>query len=144
MVIAIPDCQGRVSPVLDTAARLLVIRRHRGQTVERREIPLGLLPADALGRSLVELQIDVLLCAALSEPLLHLLQNSGIRVVRHLCGEVDAILQAFWGRRLRRAEFRMPGCWGRHVQGTCCGAGIRRGSGRKPSATHGGRARRNQ
>jgi predicted Fe-Mo cluster-binding NifX family protein len=120
MVIAIPNCQGRVSPVFDTAARLLVVRRRQGRVVDRKEIQLGLLPADALARSLTELQINVLLCAAISESLLRVLKGCGIRVVPHLCGEVEAIVQAFCGGHLRRSEFRMPGCWGRHFDGACC------------------------
>lgn len=120
MVIAIPNCQGRVSPVFDTAARLLVVRRYRGRVVGRKDIEIGILPADALARSLVELRIDVLQCAAISESLLRVLKGFGIRVVPHLCGEVEAIVQAFCSGHLRRSEFRMPGCWGRHLDGGCC------------------------
>jgi predicted Fe-Mo cluster-binding NifX family protein len=120
MVIAIPNCQGRVSPVFDTAARLLVVRRRQGRVVDRKEIQLGPMPGDALARSLTELQIDVLLCAAISESLRRVLRGRGIRVLPHLCGEVEAIMQAFCGGQLRRSEFRMPGCWGHHSDGACC------------------------
>jgi predicted Fe-Mo cluster-binding NifX family protein len=120
VTIAIPVSQQRISPVLDTAARLLLVTRRRGKEVERTEFVLGLLPPEELARSVAELQIDVLLCAAVSEPLLQALERRGVRVKPHLCGEVESVLRAFRCGRLRRDEFRMPGCWGQHSHGGCC------------------------
>ena len=110
MLIAIPVLQERISPVLDTAARLLLITRRRGKEVARREFVLGPLPLEGLARSVAELRVDVLLCAALSEPLLRALERRGVRVKPHLCGEVESVLRAFDCGQLRRDEFRMPGC----------------------------------
>jgi predicted Fe-Mo cluster-binding NifX family protein len=120
VLIAVPNCQGRVSPVLDTAARLLLITRRRGKEVERKEFILNSLPPEGLARSVAELRVDVLLCAALSEALLRALERRGVRVKPHLCGEVESVLRAFDCGQLRRDEFRMPGCWGQHLHGGCC------------------------
>ena len=120
MTIAIPVSQDRISPVLDTAARLLLVTRRRGKEVERKEIVLNPLPAEALANSVAELCVDVLLCAALSESLLRALEQRGVRVKSHLCGEVESVLRAFDCGQLRRDEFRMPGCWGQHLRGECC------------------------
>ena len=126
MLIAIPTFQGRVSPVFDAASRLLVVHRRRGRKLERREFVLGILAPDALARSVAELRVDVLLCAAISEPLRLALERGGVRVEHHLCGEVEELLAAFCAGNCRCAEFRMPGCWENHGRGTvvrhgCCG-----------------------
>lgn len=120
VTIAIPVSQERISPVLDTAARLLLVTRRRGKEVERKEIVLNPLSAEALANSVAELCVDVLLCAALSESLLRGLEQRGVRVKPHLCGEVESVLRAFDCGQLRRDEFRMPGCWGQHLRGECC------------------------
>jgi predicted Fe-Mo cluster-binding NifX family protein len=120
VTIAIPVSQERISPLLDTAARLLLVTRRRGKEVERKEFVLSPLPPEALARNMAELRVDVLLCAALSESLLRLLQQRGVRVMSHVCGDVKAVLQAFCCGRLSRPEFRMPGCWGRHLDAGCC------------------------
>jgi predicted Fe-Mo cluster-binding NifX family protein len=120
VTIAIPVCQERVSPVLDTAARLLLVTRRRGKEVARKEFVLTPQPTDALATCLAELHVDVLLCAALSESLWRGLERLGVRVRPHLCGEVEAILRAFDCGQLRRDEFRMPGCWGWHTHQWCC------------------------
>lgn len=121
VTIAIPVLQNRISPVLDTATHLLLVTRRRGREVGRKEYVLSPLPPEALARSLVELRVDVLLCAALSGLLSQALQRGNVRVRSHLCGEVDSVLRAFCGGRLNRDEFRMPGCLGAHLHGQCCG-----------------------
>jgi predicted Fe-Mo cluster-binding NifX family protein len=120
VTIAIPVSQERISPVLDAAVRLLLVTRRRGKEVERKEFVLSPLPLEGLARSVAELRVDVLLCAALSEPLLRALERRGVRVKPHLCGEVESVLRAFDCGQLRRDEFRMPGCWGQHLHGECC------------------------
>ncbi len=120
VIIAIPTWQGRVSPVLDTASRLLLVSWQKGKEIERREYVLSPLPGEALAVSVVELGVDLLLCAALSEPLLRALRQRGVRVRSHLCGDVPDILEAFRCRRLGQPEFRMPGCWGLHTRSGIC------------------------
>jgi predicted Fe-Mo cluster-binding NifX family protein len=119
MNIAIPVLQERISPVLDTATRLLLVTHRSGKEVERKEVVLGPMHTEMLAGSMVESRVDLLLCAALSEALLRALERRGIRVRPHLCGPIDGILQAFCCDQLDREEFRMPGCWGHHLSGEC-------------------------
>lgn len=120
VTIAIPVCQERISPVLDAAARLLLVTRRRGKEVARKEFVLVPSSTESVARSVAQLNVDVLLCAALSEPLLQALKKNGVQVRPHLCGQVEAVLHAFCCRQLRRDEFRMPGCWGFHLHDDCC------------------------
>lgn len=120
VLIAIPIAQERISPLLDAAARLLLVTRRRGKEVARKEVVLSPQSPEELARSVAELRVDVLLCAALSEPLLRALERRGVQVQPHLCGETEAVLQAFCCNRLNRPEFRMPGCWKQHLPGGCC------------------------
>lgn len=113
MTVAIPIWQDRVSPVFDAASRLLVVRRGRGRKVDRQELALDSVAPDALIQTVMDLGIDVLLCAAISYPLRLALERRGVRVEGNLCGEVEPILRAFHAGTWRK--FRMPGC---HAQGT--------------------------
>jgi predicted Fe-Mo cluster-binding NifX family protein len=119
MTVALPVAEGRISPVLDAAARLLVVTRRRGKESNRRECVVGPLPLNAMAAAIAELKVDVLLCAALSEALRRALEAHGVRVCRHLCGDAEIVLGAFLAGHLRQADFRMPGCWGWHLDGTC-------------------------
>jgi predicted Fe-Mo cluster-binding NifX family protein len=116
VTVAIPIWQERISPVLDAAARLLVVRQRRGAAVERREVTLGVLTPQTLARSVAELGVEALLCGAVSEGLRRALESEGIRVVSDLCGEVETVLRAFARGRLHREDFAMPGCWRRYGQ----------------------------
>ncbi len=128
MRIAIPQWQGRVSPVLDAAANLLVVEVTDGQPASRREFHLAapdpIERAQEIGRE----GADVLICGALSWPLEAALSSAGIRVVSHVCGSVDAVLEAFLDGSLGRSTFVMPGCCGRRRRGP---GGPGRGRGRR-------------
>jgi predicted Fe-Mo cluster-binding NifX family protein len=141
VLIAIPISQERISPLLDAAARLLLVTRQRGKEVARKEFVLSPTSPKELARSVAELRVDVLLCAALSQGLRRELERRGVQVQPHLCGETEAVLQAFCCDRLNRPEFRMPGCWGWHPKNGCERSRAMTGkSGRKQGA----RAQANQ
>jgi hypothetical protein len=126
VTIALPIHQGRLSPLLDTASRLLVLTCRDGQETGRREIVLPPQPPEALARVLAELHLDLLLCGAASEPLLHALHEIGLHVWPHLCGDVEVILHACCHGQLARKEFRIPGCHKQHRVGGECGRPRRR------------------
>lgn len=106
--------------MLDAAARFLVVTHRRGKEVARKQFALSPQLPEELARSVAELRADVLLCAALSEPLRRALEHEGVRVRPHLCGEIESVLRAFHCGQLGRDEFRMPGCWGLRQRRKCC------------------------
>jgi predicted Fe-Mo cluster-binding NifX family protein len=113
VLIAVPNCQGRVSPVFDVAARLVLVRLKGGAEMERRDVVLFEMQPDGIVRSLRELGIDVLICGAISQELQRALELAAIQVVSHICGELEAVITAFRAGTLRQPEFAMPGCCGR-------------------------------
>ena len=111
MLVAIPHHQGRVSPVFDVASRLTLVRVKGRVELERREVTLFETQPDGIARSLAELRVNVLICGAISQMLERLLHRDGVRVVAYVCGEVEAVLQAFLSRTLHAPEFCLPGCY---------------------------------
>ncbi len=117
MKIAIPQWQGRVSPVLDAAANLLIVEATDGQGCWGGELHLAAADPIERAQEIGREGADVLICGALSWPLEAALSSAGIRVVSHICGSVDAVLEAFLGDSLGRNAFVMPGCCGRRRHG---------------------------
>ena len=130
MLIAVPNCQGRVSPVFDVAARLLLVRLKGEAEVERKEVVLFEKQPEGIVRSLCEVGIRVLICGAISRELRTALEQAGIRVVPQICGGLDSVITAFRNRTLEYPEFAMPGCYRRLKQGGRRSAGCRKGFGR--------------
>jgi len=113
MLIAVPNCQGRVSPVFDVAARLLVVRLKGGAELDRWEVALFEKQPGEIVRSLRELGINVLICGGISQGLRVALEHVGIRVLAQVCGGTEAVIAAYRDGRLNSPEFIMPGCRGR-------------------------------
>jgi predicted Fe-Mo cluster-binding NifX family protein len=115
--LAIPNWNGRVSPVFDTARRLVVIDVAR-RTEQRRQVveaETDSFPARRV-RRLGELQIDVLICGAISRSLAELVTMAGVVLVPWVIGPVDDVPQAYLARRLSDPRWRMPGYRGQRIE----------------------------
>jgi predicted Fe-Mo cluster-binding NifX family protein len=135
MLIAVPNCQGRVSPVFDVAARLMVVRLKGNAELERKEVVLYEKQAEGIVRSLRELGINILICGAISQALQVALEHAGIRVVPQICGGLECVINAFRSGTLTQPEFVMPGCCGRRWKMVRRGAwGAKRSHSRRPRA----------
>ena len=123
MRVGIPIWDGRVSPVFDTARRLMLCDVAKGAAGERREedLPPG-MPQRRVAR-LKEVGTEVLICGAISRPLAGMIAATGVQVIPFVSGEVEDVLHAFSEARLGDPAFLMPGCRGR-------GRGRRFGGGR--------------
>jgi predicted Fe-Mo cluster-binding NifX family protein len=132
MKIALPVWCDRISPVFDVAGQLLLADVADGQVIARDAHALTEAATDARIRRLVELGVNTLVCAGISQPLEAGLTDRGIRVVAWVCGNVEEVLAAFIAGRLHEERFAMPGCcWQRRQrsgpQGRMGGRGCQRG-----------------
>ena len=134
MKIAIPTWNGRVSPVFDTASRLLVVEVGEEGECSRFETDISehFLPSKSM--RLTGLEIDTLICGAISRPLAYMITTAGIKLVPWISGQVEDILQAFLKGTLFDMQFIMPGCAGYWGKGP--GGRHGQGGGRRRRGTH--------
>jgi predicted Fe-Mo cluster-binding NifX family protein len=127
--IAIPTWNGRVSPVFDTASRLVVVEAGPGGPYKRFEADMGdeFLPSKVL--RLTGLGVDTLICGAISRPVASMVTTAGIKLIPWISGQVEEVLQAFLKGELLTPQFIMPGCAGHWDRGPHRGFG--RGMGRR-------------
>lgn len=109
MNVAITVWGNRISPVFDSAQTLLVAEIQNNQVVDRK---IQLFQATMFNRSLrllEELNVRVLICGALCEGPVRLLESHDIEVIPFVTGEAEEILTCYvQGKDLK--EFAMPGC----------------------------------
>jgi len=107
--VAIPTWNGRVSPVFDTASRLLLVDVKVNVECSRFETDIS--EAFVFGKTarLKELGVDTLICGAISGQLSHRIMIDGIKLIPWISGHVEDVLQAFLSKKLVDVEFMMPG-----------------------------------
>lgn len=130
MKIAVAAHEGRVSPVLDVARRVLIVEWEGDREIGRHEAALVDEGLSARATALAALHVDVLICGALSQPLEAALTSAGVPLMPRICGSVEEVLAAHRAGRLSDVAFGMPGCCGRRRQQGGCDGGRRRGRGR--------------
>lgn len=130
MKVGIPTWDGRVSPVLDVARRLLLVDIQGNAELSRREVEIQDVPLAARVKQIRELGVEVLICGAVSWPLQAALASAGVRVIAQTCGPVEDVLPAFLSGHLADGAFLMPGCCGRRRRMRAGGHGNRGRTGR--------------
>lgn len=107
--IAIPIFHHRVSPVLDTCTRLLIIDFEEQAEVDRREVAFDMYSPSGRFEILKKLNPDALICCGISEVFDRMLKAAGIRLICGIAGDVQQVAEAFLCNRLDTPYFRMPG-----------------------------------
>jgi len=121
MKIAIPIYNDSVSNVFDFATRLLLVDIENDKETNRSEVALESQSLSQRAGRIKNLEVDVLVCGAISRVLANMVATSGIQVLPYVTGNINDVLQAYLTGQLVKPEFSMPGCW----------PGARRGFGRR-------------
>ena len=111
MKIAIPIYNDSVSNVFDFAIRLLLVDIENGRETNRSEVALESQLLLQRSSQLKTLEVDVLVCGAISRVMANMVTTSGIQVLPYVTGNINDVLQAYLTGELVKAEFSMPGCW---------------------------------
>jgi len=109
MKIAIPIYNDSVSNVFDFATRLLLVDIENGKEANRSEVALESQSLSQRTGQIKNLEIDVLVCGAISRVLANMVTTSGIQVLPYVTGQVDDVLQAYLTGRNRSLVCRVAG-----------------------------------
>ena len=109
MTVAITVWGTRISPVFDSAQTLLVAEICANRVVERKIQRFQATMFSRCLNLLQELDVKGLICGALCEGPVRLLEFHGIEVIPFVTGEAEEILTCYvQGKDLQ--QFAMPGC----------------------------------
>lgn len=110
MKIAVSVWEGRVSPVFDTASRLLVLDAEETGEASRLEVFLDEQTCSRKCSRIQVLGVEVLICGAISRYFQGILTASGIRVIPWICGAASEVVNAYMNGTLSHPRYLMPGC----------------------------------
>ncbi len=120
MRAALTVWDGRVSPVFDVSREALLLVVEGGALVAQSYASLETSSAALKVERLAELEVDTLVCGAISAPLQRELCVRGVRVIGFVAGDLQEVLAALLAGTLPSPALAMPGC---------CGGRSRRGGG---------------
>jgi predicted Fe-Mo cluster-binding NifX family protein len=81
MKIAFTAWEDRISPVFDSARRLLIVDMENMQIISRQYVPFSPQPVFCLGDMLNAMEIDVLICGAISQTPSNVIESSGVKLI---------------------------------------------------------------
>lgn len=126
MKIGIPIWGDRISPVMDTASRLLIVETDGQKEASRFETYLEVQDLPSRCFRIQRLGLDVLICGAISLPFLRRLMSLGIHIIHGISGHPEDVLVAYLQGILNDVRFLMPGFTGNGLGEVNVSAGLRR------------------
>ncbi|MDZ7860781.1 MAG: NifB/NifX family molybdenum-iron cluster-binding protein [Candidatus Krumholzibacteriota bacterium] len=132
--IAITIWNDRISPVFESAGRIILVEVEQNHELSRSERELPVTPFHEAERGnynrsfsprfdeglvckkierLRELDVDILVCGAISNFTAGLVSSAGIEIIGWISGYKEEVIQALIRNRIGDDGFLMPGCFGR-------------------------------
>jgi predicted Fe-Mo cluster-binding NifX family protein len=110
MKIALTIWHHRIAPVFDVARDIRLVEVVAGRiTDQKQHLLVGGLPVQK-ALQLVELEVDTLICGAISHPVRSMITGYGIQVIPFVAGNPEAVIKAWVRGALEKDAFIMPGC----------------------------------
>jgi predicted Fe-Mo cluster-binding NifX family protein len=120
MRIAFPVLRENVSPVLDTAERLLIVQIDKSAGETREEISLSGLSPQKIAE-VISSHTNILVCGGLSSLMSTYLDSRGISVYPWVMGNIEHLIDIFSKGDIPGQEYIMPGCRRNRFGGGRCG-----------------------
>lgn len=129
MKVALTAWENRISPVFDSANRLLIAEVKDAKVIEQRYESFNPAMTARLPEALTNFGIEILICGAISRILSEIIQITGIQLIPFVGGNVDEVLECFAKGLTIVPDFLMPGCGHQRCQRRGKGKGCGQGSG---------------
>jgi len=111
MKIAIAIWNDHVSSAFDFSARILLMEIENEKEISRSQILLESQSPSQRVNQLKSLEVDVLICGAISRTLAEMTAAARIQVLAYITGRIDDVIEAYITGQIERSKFSMPGCW---------------------------------
>ena len=113
MKVAVTVWEDRISPVFDASRRLLIVEIKNARITSRSFVLFDPEQPSTLVRTLVSLDVPVLICGAVSQVPATIIAAGGITLIPFVAGKINRVLEAYAQRKsLNTPTFVMPGCRG--------------------------------
>ena len=109
MRIAISVWEDKISPVLDTASKILIIDKDSQKESSRFEVTLIEQNMSKRCAFIRKLEPDILICGAVSRQFSKMLKTSGIKIISGISGPTKEVLEAYLQGGLLHSGLFMPG-----------------------------------
>jgi predicted Fe-Mo cluster-binding NifX family protein len=110
MKVAFTAWEDRISPVFDSARMLLIANIENERVIGRQYEPFNPQPVSRVVDMLQTLEIEVLICGAISRTPSIIIEASGIKLISFVGGKIDDILRSYANGISIVPGFSMPGC----------------------------------
>lgn len=109
MCVAIATYANRISSILETAEKIVILRAPFYNIEESQIISVSNYSPYEFSRLLKNHKVKTLICGAITGCVRHLIEGQNIKIIPWITGELQDVAQAYSSNRLDTSPFLMPG-----------------------------------
>lgn len=110
MKLALSTWNDLVAPVFDVSGTVMIVKISSGRIKTRKSEDISGMDNLARINLLCNLNIEVLVCGAISKPWHDILTAWDIQVISYVSGKVDEVLRSLLKNNINPQKLYMPGC----------------------------------
>ena len=122
-IVALTAWENRISPVFNSSRTLYIVQLSDGKIVQRSLESFNPEIRWHLVERLNTLEIDTLICGAVSGGLANIITSCDIELIPFISGRIDDVLEVYLRENSVTTDFLMPGC-GRRCRNRLCESNI--------------------
>jgi predicted Fe-Mo cluster-binding NifX family protein len=119
MKVGFPVINKKIAATFDFASRLLIVTYRNKNILDKTVVELNEPLPSLRAARMKQLQINTLVCGAISNPLATMIWHLNINIISGISGEVDIVLKEFLHDSNGLLHYTLPGFTGRHWKGCC-------------------------
>lgn len=119
MKIAIPIDNDSIAPTFDFSCQLLIVSYKNGKVINKYKVDIAKQLPPLRAVKLKKINIDILLCGAISNSLAAMVWHQGINIISGLSGSVEAVLQESLRAGNLMSSYTLPGFTSKVWKGYC-------------------------
>ena len=119
MKVAIPVDGYSIAPTYDFAGQLLIVSYKNGTIIDKQRVDISEQLPPLRAAQLKNLNINTLLCGAISNSLAAMVWHQGINIISGLSGNVDAVLKESISGGNLMSRYTLPGFTSKVWKGYC-------------------------
>jgi predicted Fe-Mo cluster-binding NifX family protein len=110
MKTALTVWENRISPVFDSGHMLLIAEIENSEIINKQYEPFNPDTPSRFLNKLLDLDVKVLICGAISEVPATIIEAGGIKLFPFIAGYADEVLESYAKGKQNLPAFLMPGC----------------------------------
>ena len=110
MKIALPINHDEISTVIDFSTQVVIVTIIHGRVNSKENMIFPVEVPVIQVETLLDHGVDLVICGSMSKQFCRTAELRGLKIISHICGNIEEVIEAYLSDNLAAERFLLPGC----------------------------------